>query len=252
LNASDCFPGVEIKGGVCYFLWEREYIGDCEVSTYENNTLISFSKRPLLEKDTEVFIRYNEAIPIIRKIKSNNFEPFNKIISSAKPFGLRTYFKGKDNAFKGSIKIYANQHIGYISRDEVVQNLHWIDQHKVIAPYAVGSGDSKTDLVKPIYSEPGSCCSETYLIFGPFSSKKRCENLMTYINTKFFHFCLTLKKNTQHATKTAYEFVPLQNFDESWTDEKLYKKYGLTENEINLIDSMIRPMNSSLNTDEYE
>jgi site-specific DNA-methyltransferase (adenine-specific) len=252
LNASDCFPGVEIKGGVCYFLWDKEYSGECEVNTYENNTLISTSKRPLLEKGTEVFIRYNEAIPIIRKIKAKNFEPLNKIISSAKPFGLRTYFKGKDSPFKDSIKIYANQHIGYIKRNEVLQNSQWIDQHKVIAPYAVGSGDSKTDLVKPIYSEPGSCCSETYIVFGPFSSKKRCENLMGYINTKFFHFCLTLKKNTQHATKTAYEFVPLQNFDESWTDEKLYKKYGLTEDEIAFIESMIRPMDLSQNdgTDE--
>ncbi|AXI99338.1 site-specific DNA-methyltransferase (adenine-specific) [Cyclonatronum proteinivorum] len=252
LNASDCFPGVEIKGGVCYFLWDREYSGECEVNTYENNSLISTSKRPLLEKGTEVFIRYNEAIPIIRKIKAKNFDPLNKIISSAKPFGLRTYFKGKDSPFKDSIKIYANQHIGYIKRNEVLQNSQWIDQHKVIAPYAVGSGDSKTDLVKPIYSEPGSCCSETYIVFGPFSSKKRCENLMGYINTKFFHFCLTLKKNTQHATKTAYEFVPLQNFDESWTDEKLYKKYGLTKDEIAFIESMIRPMDLSQNdgTDE--
>ncbi|MEY3996955.1 MAG: hypothetical protein RL344_1298 [Pseudomonadota bacterium] len=252
LNASDCFPGVEIKGGVCYFLWDREYTGECEVTTYENNTLISTSKRPLLEKGTEIFIRYNKTIPIIRKIKSQNFEALTKLISSAKPFGLRTYFKGKDSPFQDSIKIYANQHVGYVKRDEVLQNSQWIDQHKVIAPYAVGSGDSKSDLVKPIYSEPGSCCSETYIVFGPFSSKKRCENLMSYVNTKFFHFCLTLKKNTQHATKTAYEFVPLQNFDEPWTDEKLYAKYGLTEDEIAFIESMIRPMDLSQNGSEDE
>lgn len=252
LNASDCFPGVEIKGGVCYFLWDREYSGECEVNTYENNTLISTSKRPLLEKGTEVFIRYNEAIPIIRKIKSQNFEPLNNIISSAKPFGLRTYFKGKDSPFKDSIKIYANQHIGYIKRNEVLKNSQWIDQHKVIAPYAIGSGDSKTDLVKPIYSEPGSCCSETYIVFGPFSSKKRCENLISYVNTKFFHFCLTLKKNTQHATKMAYEFVPMQNFDEPWIDEKLYRKYGLTEEEIAFIERMIRPMDLTTNENDDE
>jgi hypothetical protein len=252
LNGSDCFPGVEIKGGVCYFLWDRDYSGDCEVNTHGNNTIISNAKRPLLEKGTKVFIRYNEAIPIIKKINTQDFNPLSKIISSRKPFGFTTDFKGKESKIIDSIKIYANQHIGYIKRDEVLQNSDWIDQHKVIAPYAVGSGDSKTDLVKPIYSEPGSCCSETYIVFGPFSSKERCENFMSYVNTKFFHFCLTLKKNTQHATKAAYEFVPMQNFDETWTDEKLYKKYDLTEDEITFIENMIRNMNLSTNESGHE
>jgi len=242
INASDCFPGVEIKGGVNYFLWDRDNKGECEINTYENNSLVSTQMRPLLEKGASVFIRYNQAIPIFRKIHNNNFISFNNIISSAKPFGLRTFFKGQKKSFHDSIKIYQNKGIGYMKREEVLQNHDWIDMHKVIAPYAVGSGDSKTDVIKPIYSEPGSCCSETYIVFGPTKDKKEAENIISYIKTKFFHFMVTLKKNTQHATKGAYQFVPMQDFSESWTDEKLYKKYGLDEKEILFIESMIRPM----------
>ena len=242
IDANDCFPGVQIKGGVNYFLWNRDNKGECEISTHIGGEIDSTSERPLLEKNSNVFIRYNQAIPIFRKIQEYNEDRFNSLISSRKPFGLTTSFKGESNAFNNSIKIYQNKGIGYIKKEEVLQNHDWIDMHKVIAPYAVGSGDSKVDLIKPIYSEPGSCCSETYIVFGPTENKKEAENIISYIKTKFFHFMVTLKKNTQHATKGAYQFVPMQDFSESWTDEKLYKKYGLDEKEIAFIESMIRPM----------
>ena len=241
-NASEVFPSIEIKGGVNYFLWDKEYKGDCLIRTYENGVCVSALKRPLKENNADVFIRYNEAIPILRKIQSFNEKSFSELMSSAKPFGLRTYFKGERESFEGAIKIYVNGGIGYIKKKEVLKNQHWIKEHKVIVPYAIGSGDSKTDKVNPIYAEPNSCCTETYLVIGPFATKKQCENVMQYIGTKFLHFCLTLKKNTQHSTKEFYQFVPQQNFDEEWTDEKLYKKYGLTPEEIAYIEKMIRPM----------
>ena len=241
-NASEIFPSIEIKGGVNYFLWDRKYKGDCLIRTYENGVCVSALKRPLKENNADVFIRYNEAIPILRKIQSFNEKSFSELMSSAKPFGLRTYFKGERESFEGAIKIYVNGGIGYIKKKEVLKNQHWIKEHKVIVPYAIGSGDSKTDKVNPIYAEPNSCCTETYLVIGPFATKKQCENVMQYIGTKFLHFCLTLKKNTQHSTKEFYQFVPQQNFDEEWTDEKLYKKYGLTPEEIAYIEKMIRPM----------
>jgi site-specific DNA-methyltransferase (adenine-specific) len=101
LNASDCFPGVEIKGGVSYFLWDRDNKGLCEVHTVEEGTVKSTMSRPLLEKNADVFIRYNEAISIFKKVvNDDSFESFNTIISSAKPFGLRTYFQGKPASFK--------------------------------------------------------------------------------------------------------------------------------------------------------
>ena len=241
-NASEVFPSIEIKGGVNYFLWDKEYKGDCLIRTYENGVCVSALKRPLKENNADVFIRYNEAIPILRKIQSFNEKSFSELMSSAKPFGLRTYFKGESEPFEGAIKIYVNGGVGYIKKEGVLKNQHWIKEHKVIVPYAVGSGDSKTDKVNPIYAEPNSCCTETYLVIGPFATKKQCENVMQYIGTKFLHFCLTLKKNTQHSTKEFYQFVPQQNFDEEWTDEKLYKKYGLTPEEIAYIEKMIRPM----------
>lgn len=242
-NSSECFPSVDIKGGVNYFLWDSDYQGDCLINLYENRQCISSLKRPLLEKNTDVFIRYNNAISILHKIKELNGLSFNEIIRPAKPFGFRTNFTNfKKEYFEDSIKIYANRAIGYINLNKITQNREWVNKHKIFVPYAIGSGDSKTDLVKPIYAEPNTCCTETYLVFGPFNSKEECENVISYIQTKFFHFMLTLKKHTQHATRKAYEFVPIQNFNESWSDEKLYAKYGLTEKEIAFIESMVRPM----------
>lgn len=245
IDASECFSGVEIKGGVNYFLWERDYSGKCEISTHLGDKKPSVSKRNLLEEGADVFIRYNEAISIFRKVILYKEKSFSDIVSTRKPFGLNTTFKGKTKYFTDSIKLYQNKGIAYIKSNEVKQNNHWINKYKIFVPYAVGSGDGKTDLIKPIYGEPNTCCTETYLVLGPFESKEKSENAISYIKTKFFHFMVTLKKNTQHTTKKAYQFVPMQDFNETWTDEKLYKKYGLNQEEIDFIESMIRPMDSS-------
>ena len=101
----------------------------------------------------------------------------------------------------------------------------------------------KKELIKPFVSVPGSINSETYIMNGSYKSQKEATNVVSYINTKFFHFLLGLKKNTQHTTRGTYSFIPMQDFSESWTDEKLYKKYKLTKEEIEFIESMIRPMN---------
>ncbi|WP_235424610.1 Eco57I restriction-modification methylase domain-containing protein [Chelonobacter oris] len=222
-NAADCFPGVVIEGGVNYFLWQKDYCGDCLVSTYENHQCVSQMRRPIKEKGVDIFIRQNEGVAVLHKIKKLNEKSFSSIVSSQKPFGFRTFFKGKPNPFSESVKIFANRNVGYVARAAISRNPSWIDQHKVIVPYAVGSGDSKTDLVKPIYSEPNSCCSETYLVIGPFSDQKTCMNVISYIKTKFFHFMLGLKKNTQHTTQKVYQFVPMQDFSKAWTDAELYK-----------------------------
>jgi len=243
LDASECFPGVDIKGGVCFFLWDRDHKGKCKVVTHKDGKVVSTAERDLLEKGLETFIRYNEAIGILSKVQRFHEASFNHIISARKPFGLATDFRNfESRSFPNSVKIYANQKSGFINRIEILKNQSWIDLHKILVPYAIGSGDSHTDILKPIYAEPGSCCTETYLVFGPFKSKLEADNCISYINTKFFHFLLTLIKNTQHATSKAYQLVPLQDFSVEWSDEKLFTKYGINNDEADFIIKMVSPL----------
>lgn len=241
LNASECFPGVEIKGGVCYFLWDRDNRGLCEVNTHSNNLILSTATRPLKEDGCETFIRYNNSISILRKVKEKQETTLDIQVSSRKPFGLSTNFDSYSE--NGSIKVYANKKIGLLDKDfKIEKNINLINQWKVLAPKAIGSGDSREDWLKPILSEPNSICTETYVILGAYNNKNLAQNLISYTQTKFFHFMLTLKKVTQDATAKVYSCIPIQDFNEEWTDEKLYKKYGLTQDEIDFIESMIRPM----------
>ena len=243
LDASDCFPGVEIKGGVCYFLWDRDNKGDCKVSTHREDKIISVSTRPLLEDGSDIFIRYNEALPILKKVSSFNEEKFSTIVSSRKPFGFQTNFKGYSlNKKENSYIIYANRNKGYMDiNTPILVNKDWINKYKLFVPKAIGSGDSLVDWVKPIKGVPNTLCTETYIVIGPFDSEEQMENVDSYIQTKFFHFLLSLRKITQDATSKVYEFIPMQDFSESWNDNKLYKKYNLTDDEVAFIESMIRP-----------
>ncbi|WP_017805488.1 Eco57I restriction-modification methylase domain-containing protein [Avibacterium paragallinarum] len=241
-NSQDCFTGVEIKGGVCYFLWQKGSMGEAEIFTYESNNVISQTRRYLQEENMDIFIRSNEAVAIYHKVKALAEPSFSQWVSSRKPFGFDTKFKGYAKTKDNQVKYYANKAINYVSRGEVKNNKDWIDRYKLFVPKAIGSGDSREDLVKPILDEPNSCCSETYLVFGPFNDEQTAKNVISYIQTKFFHFMLTLKKNTQDATKKVYEFIPMQDFTQSWNDEKLYAKYGLNAEEIAFIEAMVRPM----------
>ena len=255
-NASDCFPGVEIKGGVCYFLWEKEYNGKCQVNTFKGNEVISTSIRNLLEKGADTFIRYNDAISILDKVKKHKEESFSKIISSNDPFGFdvretnsftRVKPSFKKAEFKNSTAVYyygwQRDGLGYIDKEKIKKNNSLIEGYKVFISKAYGAGETYPHQIinEPIIGNPNSCCTESYLIM-PFANLKRTKNAITYIKTRFFRFMVLLIKNTQNAMKKVYQFVPMQNFDEEWTDEKLYKKYDLTTEEIAFIESMVRPM----------
>lgn len=244
VNASDCFTGVEIKGGVCYFLWAKDHQGPCQVTSYRDGKMLSVAHRPLREEGADIFIRNNEAISIYHKVKKQNEESFKQIVSGQKPFGFRTYFRGKKNNFSKSVKIYANQSVGYVSREEITRNIHWVDDYKVYITRAYGAGETFPHQIlnKPFVGERNSCCTETYVVIGPVANEKRANNIISYINTKFFRFLVLMLKNTQDAPQKVYEFVPMQDFDKTWTDEKLYQKYGLTAEEISYIDALIRPM----------
>ena len=242
-NASECFPSVEIKGGICYFLWERDNRGLCEVNTHSEGKILSSMLRPLLEENCDTFIRHNQAISILRKVQSKKEKSFSEIVSSRKPFGLATNFKDFSSTyFKNSIQIYAQKQQGFIDKKQISKNIEWVDSYKLFVPKAIGVGDITKDWIKPIKVAYNTCCTETYLLIGPFNTELETDYAYSYTQTKFFHFMLGLKKITQDTTNKVYQFVPMQDFNEEWTDEKLYAKYGLDETEIAFIESMIRPM----------
>lgn len=243
-DSTECFPGVDISGGISYFLWERDNRGDCEVITIIGGKS-SKMERPLREKGVETFIRYNEAVSILHKVAKHQEASFSKYVSPRKPFGFTTDFKDyKRQRSQDSVKFFTYGDVGYVKRSQIIQNQDWVDMFKVFISMAYGEriASSYWVLGKPFLGEPGTCCSETYLVIGPFTSNKVCENVMSYIRTRFFRFLVLLNKPTQHATSKVYTLVPIQDFTEPWTDEKLYKKYGLTQDEIAFIESMVRPM----------
>ena len=243
-EASDCFPGVQIKGGVCYFLWDRDHPGLCKVSTLRHGSIVSTMERPLLEEGCETFIRFNEAISILKKVQAFNEQSLKEKISSRKPFGLETTYKGKQKKFENSLILFQNGGIGYIKLEEIKNNFQLLKFHKVlIAPLGSGSDSFPHQILgKPFLAPPNSACTETYLVAGIFTNEKEAKNLALYLTTKFLRFLVLLNKPTQHATSKVYTFVPTQDFKQKWDDDKLYIKYGLSTEEIEFIDSLIRPM----------
>lgn len=243
-EAIDCFPGVQIKGGVCYFLWDRDNPGNVKVSTSQKGIIVSEMERPLLEKECETFIRYNEAIPILKKVQSFGELSIKDNVSARKPFGLETTFKGKAKPSGKDIVLYQNGGIGYITKSLIKKNIELLDKYKVLIPRAGSGSDSFPHpiLGKPFVAKPGSACTETYIVLGSYDTFEECANLCAYVSTRFFRFLVLLMKPTQDATAKVYSFVPIQDFNQSWTDQKLYKKYQITEDEAAFIETLIRPM----------
>lgn len=245
-ETSDCFPGLNIRGGICYFLWNSDYSGDCKIINYKNNKILSESTRPLLEDKSNVFVRYNEAIEILRKVKKFNEKTFDESVSSRKPFGIDSNF----NEFQNNKSQNHNIHLhrfgdnGFVSETQVLKNKQWINEIKVLVSKASPGGDNYPHQIisKPIISEPLSCCTETYLVVGVYENLIIAENVVKYMQTRFFRFMMSLIKNTQNISKGVFAFVPIQNFDEEWNDIKLYEKYGINQTEIDFIETLIRPM----------
>ena len=259
-DASDCFPGVEIKGGVCYFLWEKDYSGDCEVYSHLNENT-TFDKRGLLEQGIETFIRSSDAISILQKTKALQEPSFSEELNAGRYFGFHTKIEWKEDgngtiqtangqssypiyskqSGKDSVKVYISHGKCWISRKNVTRNNRDVDKYKVLIPRSGNPGN--TIIGKPIISEPGSCSSNTYIsyIFED-NSFEIAENIISYLHTRYVRFLISLRTTTQDMAPKAYEFVPIQDFSKPWTDEKLYKKYGLNSEEIDYIESMIRPM----------
>ena len=244
-ETKDCFDGLNIRGGVCYFLRDTQHNGPCEVFNASNGVEQS-QKRLLKEGDIEVFIRYNQAISILRKVQKFNEETFDKYVSSSRPFGMRSNFSEYvlEKSATHPIKLYRFGALGYIDSSKVTRLDNLIDKYKVLVSKASPGGDDYPHSIvsKPIVSEPNSVCTETYLVIKEVASKQEAANLVSYIKTRFFRFMMSLIKNTQNISKKSYGLVPVQDFSKSWTDAELYKKYSITPEEQKFIESIIRPM----------
>jgi len=258
LTASDVFPGVGLKGGVCYFLWNRDHPGLCEVTTHFKDWPVSTASRPLLENGADVFIRFNEGLSILKKVMavetgSNETlelpeaKKFMKLVSSIGSFGLESTFRGKEKRSGDDLKVYRNGGIGYVARSEIPKERSVFDKWKVfIGRAAPGTGNRDTYphriISTPFIGEPGSISSWTYMYIGVLDSKAEAESVLSYLTCRLTRFLILLHKPSQDTTRKVYTFVPTQEWTKRWTDEDLYTKYGITASEIEFIEKVVRPM----------
>ena len=259
LSAADVFPGVGLKGGVSFFLWDRDTPGKCRVSTHFKDWPVSTSTRSLLEEGADVFIRFNEGLSILKKVAAvenaggvrslllPENKRFDQLVSSLRPFGLRTYFRGKAKQKAGDVLVYQNGGKGYAPRKSITTGADLIDAWKIyVGRAAPGTGNKDTYphriISTPFVGEPGSISSETYLCIAPFDSKSQAESVLSYLCCRLTRFLILLHKPSADTTRKVYTFVPTQDWTRPWTDSDLYKKYGLSTREIAFIEGIVRPM----------
>jgi len=248
-DAAEAFPGPQIKGGVSYFLWDRSWNDACEITTIHGGQPASPPMKRYLGA-YDVVVRRNEAVPILEKVlEANSKDGFGNLaskVSPIQPFSIRTNFRGAETpkGMTSPVRLIRNGGEDFIERSEVPRNDAWIDEWKVLLGAAYGAGDSFPHQIynHPIVAGPGTACTETYLVIDKFKSKVEAERLAAYLRTRFARFLVSLRKYTQHLYNERFLFVPDLPMDRDWNDEMLYKKYGITVDEIAFIESMVRPM----------
>jgi site-specific DNA-methyltransferase (adenine-specific) len=252
--ASDVFPGVEVKAGVCYFLWDEEYDGDCLVTTVRGGEASEPVSRELGEYD--VFVRDARSVSILHRVLALGEPSINTILARDKEFGWTSNFDGfhaKERA--GDIPLHyirkMKRGVGYIGRDAVTKSANLIDTWKVLVPEAFNGGDGLPHQIvgKPLIAPSPSVCTQSFLFFY-VTSKDEAKSLQSYYQTRFFRYLVSLRKITQHATHSTYAWVPMQTWDREWTDADLYAKYGVTTEEQEFIESQVRAMNLDASEDE--
>jgi site-specific DNA-methyltransferase (adenine-specific) len=252
----DCFPGVEIKGGVNYFLWSRDHSGDCEFSTRVDGVIVSSATRDLRE-GSGVLIRDNNAASIIRKVNPviQGTGSLADVVATRYPFGpsLMSNFKGAaETPFAGSVPLIFVNKVGYIRPDQVTRNHEWINKWKVLLPKASDGHGRQVSYVlgEPIALAPGSICTQTYLVAGTFGSKVEAQNYAHYLATKFVRFLVLQRKSTQDVTPDRFRFVPQLDMTRRWDDDALFEKFRFSASERSYINSTIheRAVNLSLDS----
>ena len=266
LSASDVFPGVGLKGGVCYFLWERDNPGLCRVTTHFKDWPVSKAIRPLLEDGVDVFVRFNEGLSILKKVIAVETKAFgshtlpaslrfDRLVSSRKPFGFETTFKGKRAKGADDVLIYQNGGTGYVARSSISSGARFIDKWKIFTGRAApGTGNRDTYphriISTPFIGEPRTISSETYLCIGPFDSSSEAESALSYLTCRLTRLLILPHKPSQDTTRKVYTFVPTQEWTRRWTDGDLYAKYGISAGEIKFIEKVVRPMNLGGDTED--
>lgn len=246
IDSKEVFPGVDVSGGVNFFLWSSNYKGPCKYVNVVNGRETT-SIRVLNEY--KVFPRYNQSLSLIKKIQKKEKHNLSPWISSQTPFGFITTYRGDENSFKGAIKLYSSGGITYVKKEDVSRHQDWIGKYKVVFSKATcehaGTPD-KTGRYRVFSTmwilNPNEVCTQSYLVGGVFERKTEAENYLSYLRTSFVRALMLPTLSSQDISADKFQFVPLQDFSKPWTDEELYKKYGLTDEEIQFIESMIRPM----------
>jgi site-specific DNA-methyltransferase (adenine-specific) len=248
LDTTAVFPKIQNQGGVCYFNWDRDHPGLCRFSLRHPSGAIETADRVLNEFD--VLVRDNRALPILRKVLAAETEFVDGLASADTPFGLASNFSGWKREISAKVRlkflhlVLGKRQWDFVSDDVVNKNRQVIHKWKVFVPLAGSGGSAIPDHVLglPEIGGPSSVCSQTFRYCGPFESRKEAESFAAYFRARFFRFLVRLRKNSQNTYRDTYKWVPQQTWDREWTDKELYKKYKLTKEEIEFIESMIRPM----------
>ena len=256
-NPKDCFPTANISGGVCCFLWNRQYSNKCHFTNIVNHEIFA-EERELNE--FEVFVRYNKALSIIRKIVDVTSNYISNIVAARNLYNLDSSVRGfSDKEQETDIKVYTSRGVGYIQLESITSGLSSIDSYKLFMGKVLSGHIGETDekgQVKVIASifigSAYEVCTDSYLVIGPFRIKKEAVNAERYFKTKFLRFLLLQSLVSMNISRNNFRFVPLQDFtsnsDIDWSrsigeiDAQLYEKYGLEKNEIDFIERMIKPM----------
>ncbi len=263
-DSRQVFPSVDVAGGICYFIWDKDNPGECRVVEFEHGMESSESVRLLLEKGAEVFIRSNRALPILKKIVEMERRTaqqdyslalpenkrFDQQVSSQKPFGLRTFFRGVENkSSKDDVLVLQSGGRAWTSRSEITTGEDLIDKWKVFTSKSSSEHAGQVDkngqrrvLSLSGVIPPGSVVTETYILLGAYDTEKEARNCFSYVVTRFFRYLIAVRSSAQDLARSAYQFVPIQDFSKTWTDQRLYEKYGITDDEIAHIERLIRPM----------
>lgn len=236
------FPGVKIRGGISYFVWDRDHHGPCQMETIWDGQPTGPTVARYLDA-YDILVRRNEAVSILEKVTAKGEPTLGARVSSQKPFGLRTYFHGKPDSkrLKNPVKLFGSQKVSWVERSEIPSNAAWIEEWKVLMTRVQGTSAAVETkfLSKPTIAEPGTACTESYVVAGHFETQAEATNYAQYLRTRFVRFLVSLRKTTQDAARGVYRFVPDLPLDQEWTDRKLYKRYRLSKDEIAFIESQV-------------